>query len=192
MAQMIQNGAGFGPALSDALLGEQVSSGNVGRTLTGSELTGMDSGGVSFPDTDPLTMSTSQKPTEMIVGMNKALPATGSSAGGAAGTTQAQTDVLKSSAGKELTPSQQVGMSVVSGAFDLMAHRQNLKEKERAAIHQINNEWQNFDFANRLNRTAQMVSETRGLLASIKNINRQVARGDDQQFISSPTTGSLI
>lgn len=191
MGLLTQQGSAFGPDFREALLGEQVASGN-DRALTGAELTGMDSGGVKFPDQDPLTMSTSHKPKEMITGVNTPLPSTGSSAGGSGNISGTEGAALNKPKSFEISPEGIVGLAGVSAGAGLVQNAMNLKEQEAMHLEQLNEQWREFEFTQRMNRTAKMVSDTRGLLASIKNINRQVARGDDQQFISSPTTGSLL
>lgn len=101
---------------------------------------------------------------------------------------------LEPTKSKGLTDGQTVGLAAASTAFGVAEGFAQIKDDEAIAMRAIDENFKEFEFNMQLQKTMHMVSETRGIIAAIKNLNRQGANtsSDRQAFIQSPTSRSLL
>jgi len=96
----------------------------------------------------------------------------------------------------QITPMQTLGLSVLSTGAQTFAALDNIKQSEKEAMSQIDQQFKNTEFAERLHISMAKVNEARQLLQSIDALNSQVkpqtADVQSQQFFRSPSTGMRL
>ena len=107
------------------------------------------------------------------------------------------TKTASSTFSKEITPTQYVGLQAASSALEAVSALQNIKENEKLEIRKINDNFRNYEFTHRLNRSAAMVSETRQILANISSLikgPRPQISGQQTQILDqrSPSSGAFF